>query len=355
MTFLHHPPVPALGLVLVLATATTSCSGQPQSGSEDSTRGSGGKILVAHRGASAYAPEHTVAAYRRAIQQGADYIEPDLQITRDGVLIALHDLTLERTTDVEEIFPDRYREEPAESVPGEHPERSLASEADTAVTVDQGGDGADTVRRWYAADFTLEEIQELDAGSWFGDEFRGARIPTLEEVIEVALEGEVGIFPETKAPEVYGQRGFEMERLLLDALAQHGLEEPDLAAPTQVVIQSFSPESLRVLREDLDSELSLTLLVSAPDEDAWLTTEGLARAAAFATAVGPSKTLILEDPSAVRRAHDAGLSVIPYTFRSDRPGDFSSGSAEMSHFLYELGVDGLFTNNPDHFPRRPPA
>ncbi len=179
-------------------------------------------------------------------------------------------------------------------------------------------------------------------------------MPTLDQVIEVALEGEVGIFPETKAPEVYGQMGFEMERLLLEALREHGLHEPDLAAPTQVIIQSFSPESLRILRDDLGSELSLTLLVSAPDEDGWLTPEGLERAAAFATAIGPAKTLVLEDPGVVQRAHDAGHSVIPYTFRSDRPGNFPDGTAEMSHFLYELGVDGLFTNNPDDFAREPP-
>ncbi|MDX1567617.1 MAG: glycerophosphodiester phosphodiesterase family protein [Longimicrobiales bacterium] len=293
--------------------------------------GDAGKILVAHRGASAYAPEHTIPAYRLAIQQRADYIEPDLQITRDGVLVAVHDLTLERTTNVEEVYPDRYREEPVD------------------------GQEDETVRRWYVSDFTLAELDELDAGSWFGDEFRGARIPTLDQVIELALEGGVGVFPETKAPEVYGELGFEMERLLLEALERHGLSEPDLTAPTQVVIQSFSPESLRILRHDLGSELSLTLLVSAPDDGGWLTPEGLERAATFADALGPSKTLILDDPSMVQRAHDGGLSVIPYTFRSDRPGDFSSGSAEMAHFLYELGVDGLFTNNPDDFPRRPPA
>lgn len=169
-------------------------------------------LLVAHRGASAYAPEHTLAAYELGIEQGADFIEPDLQITRDGVLIALHDLTLERTTNVRELFPDRFREE---QVRGE------------------------LARVWLANDFTLDEIKRLDAGSWFDPAFEDARIPTLSEVIDVA-RGRAGIFPETKAPEVYGDRGFSMERLLLAELERHGLgsaggrsSDPGVAAIVQ--------------------------------------------------------------------------------------------------------------------------
>lgn len=297
------------------------------------------KVLVAHRGASAYAPEHTLDAYRLAIEQGADFIEPDLQITRDGILIALHDLTLERTTNVEQVFPDRYREE-------------TADEAGDDGSDDAGA--ARTVRRWYAADFTLDEIRELDAGSWFAPDFAGSRIPTLDEVIGLALDGGVGIFPETKAPEVYGAMGFDMERLLLDALADHGLQEPGAVPGTPVIIQSFSPESLRILRHEMGTALDLTLLVSAPDREAWLSPEGLRRAAAFATGIGPSKRLLEGRPDIVEEAHRLDLTVIPYTFRSDDPDDFSSGTAEQAHYLYELNVDGLFTNNPDHFPRTRP-
>lgn len=306
---------PALALVSLIMTA---CSPE--------------KVLVAHRGASAYAPEHTLDAYRLAIEQGADFIEPDLQVTRDGVLIALHDLTLERTTNVEQVFPDRYREE----------------------TVDDDAAASRTIRRWYAVDFTLDEIRELDAGSWFAPDFAGSRIPTLDEVVELALDGGVGIFPETKAPEVYGAMGFEMERLLLDVLAAHDLREPGAVPGTPVVIQSFSPESLRILRHEMGSALDLTLLVSAPDEEGWLSPVGLQRAAGFATGIGPSKRLLEGRPDIVEEAHRLDLTVIPYTFRSDDPGDFSSGTAEQAHYLYELNVDGLFTNNPDHFPGTPP-
>jgi glycerophosphoryl diester phosphodiesterase len=286
-----------------------------------------GKILVAHRGASGYAPEHTLQAYRLGLAQGADFIEPDLQITSDGILIALHDLTLERTTNVQAVFPDRYREEQA---------------------------GGRTVRRWYASDFTVDEIRTLDAGSWFSEEFRGARVPTLTEVIELAL-GRAGIFPETKAPEVYGDQGFDMERLLMAELARHGLEALGGIPGTPVVIQSFSAESLRILRHELDSELPLTLLLSGSGAAEWLTPEGLRRARDFASGIGPAKNLLLADPDAVRRAHEVGMTVIPYTFRAANPGDFPNVGAEMAHFLYELGVDGLFTDNPDRFPRAPTA
>jgi glycerophosphoryl diester phosphodiesterase len=283
-------------------------------------------LLIAHRGASGYAPEHTMAAYRLALEQGADFIEPDLQITRDGILIALHDLTLERTTNVAEVFPDRYREE-----------------------LFRG----ETVRRWYANDFTLEELRRLDAGSWFDGAFEGVRIPTLSEVIELA-RGQAGIFPETKAPEVYGDRGYDMERLLMAELERHGLHEADADPLTPVVIQSFSAESLRILRHEVGTDLPLTFLISGPDSETWLSEDGLAQIGEFATGIGPTKSLLLEHPDAVDLAHQAGLTVIPWTFRAGASGEFATVEEEMAHFLFGLGVDGLFTNNPDLFPRTAP-
>lgn len=271
-------------------------------------------VLIAHRGASAYAPEHTLPAYRMALEMGADFIEPDLQITRDGVLVALHDETLERTTDVREVFPDRYREEAGEAGP---------------------------VRRWYASDFTLDELRRLDAGSWFGPDFAGARIPTFREVVELA-RGRAGVYPETKAPDRYAEAGVSMERLLVAELAEAGLDTPGADPATPVVIQSFSEGSLRTLREELGSELSLTFLVARSGAEEWTTEAGLARMAGFAEGIGPDRELIARDPSLVARAHAAGLTVTPWTFR-DRE--------EMVRFVCELGVDGLFTDNPDRFPR----
>lgn len=307
---------------VALSLGCSRASSEPALAGESADSG----LLVAHRGASAYAPEHTREAYELAIAHGADFIEPDLQVSSDGVLIALHDLTLERTTNVAEVFPDRGRDEEV--------------------------DGR-TVRRWYVHDFTLEEIQRLDAGSWFDERFRGARVPTLAEVIGIA-RGRAGIFPETKAPEVYGSVGLDMERLLIEELRRHSLDVPGADPGTPVVIQSFSPESLRILRQEMGLRLPLTLLVSSPDREGWLTADGLARASEFVTGVGPTKSLLLADPSIVERAHGLGLTVIPWTFRASNSGDFPDVESEMSHFLHEIGVDGLFTDNPDLFPRSGP-
>jgi glycerophosphoryl diester phosphodiesterase len=180
-------------------------------------------------------------------------------------------------------------------------------------------------------------------------------VPTLAEVIEVA-RGRAGIFPETKAPEVYGDRGYDMERLLMEELRSHGLERRADDPATPVYLQSFSPESLRVLRHELGVDLHLTFLLSGgAAAQEWITPEGLARVREFADGIGPSKTILIENPNVISLAHQAGLTVIPYTFRADDPGRVPAPAAEMAHFLFELGVDGLFTNNPDLFPRTPPG
>jgi len=284
------------------------------------------KILVAHRGASAYAPEHTLEAYRLAIGQRADYVEQDLQITRDGVLVCLHDLTLERTTNVEDVFPDRFRSD---------------------VSADQPA-GAQAAKHWYVSDFTLAEIKQLDAGSWFDGKFKGARVPAFQEAID-AVRGRAGLYPETKAPEVYGSRGFDMERLLIAALKKNRLEKSD--ARTPVIIQSFSAESLRKLRTRHKTDLPLTFLIHADPRIEWLTAEGLKRVKDFASGIGPNKALIERQPEIVRWAHEAGLTVTPYTFRSSQTGRYADVSEEMRQFLFTFGVDAVFTDNPDRFPR----
>ncbi len=281
----------------------------------------GGKTLIAHRGASAYAPENTLPAYRLAIKQGADFVEQDLQITRDGILICLHDLTLERTTNVEELFPDRFRE------------------------VEREGK---KVREWRASDFTLDEIARLDAGGWFGAEFKGTRIPTWEQAI-AEIRGRAGLFPETKAPEVYGNLGFDMERLVLDVLVRNRLDAPGADSKTPVIIQSFSAASLRKLRQELGCRLPLVLLVDQPDE--WITAEGLKELAGFGQGLAPSKRLVAQDPALVARAHAAGLTVTCWTFRSGSRADAGELEKEMKQYLAIYGVDGIITDNPDRFPR----
>ena len=292
------------------------------------------KTLIAHRGASAYAPEHTLESYRLALRQGADFVEQDLQITRDNHLICLHDLTLERTTNVKDIFPTRFQEEVAPRSPSE-----------------QGTGTAGTpVRRWYVSDFTLQEIKQLDAGSWFNPKFKGARIPTFQEAIDL-IRGRAGLYPETKAPDVYGRFGFDMERLLVAALRKNRLGTRRSDRNTPVIIQSFSDESLRKLGKMLTPQLPLVLLINEQMQTRWLTPEGLAETKQFASGIGPAKALL--DKNLIAQAHAVGLSVTPYTFRSSNLGRFKSLSEEMSYYLYELGVDALFTDNPDLFPRKP--
>lgn len=290
------------------------------------------KILVAHRGASAYAPEHTLESYSLALKQGADFVEQDLQITRDNQLVCLHDLTLERTTNVKDIFPTRFQEEVAPRSPSE-----------------QGGAGAGTpVRRWYVSDFTLQEIKRLDAGSWFNPKFKGARVPTFQEAIDL-MRGKAGLYPETKAPEVYGRFGFDMERLLAAALKRNRLGTRRAERHTPVIIQSFSPESLRKLSGMLNPKLPLVLLINEQMRTRWLTLAGLKEAKQFANGIGPAKALL--DKDVVTRAHMLGLSVTPYTFRMRDMGRFKTLGEEMRYYLYDLGVDALFTDNPDLFPR----
>src|SRR5215475_9641455 len=289
---------------------------------------SGKKILIAHRGASAYAPEHTTEAYRLAIEQGSDFVEQDLQITKDGALVCLHDLTLERTTDVEEVFPDRFRADVSEDQPP----------------------GGQPVKHWYVSDFTLSEIKRLDAGSWFNAKFKGARVQTFQEAIDL-VRGKAGLYPETKAPEVYGKRGFDMEKLVIETLRKNRLDIPGADPKTPVIIQSFSAESLRKMRSDLKTKLTLTFLIAGDPQNKWLSADGLKRVKEFADGIGPVKGLIESNHEIVRWAHDAGLTVTPWTFRSDSTGRFKDARDEMRHFLFDYGVDALFTNNPDLFPR----
>jgi len=311
-----------LGGVLVFASILlTALAIAPGGAGQSQYPGYKGKTNIAHRGASAYAPEHTTTAYLLAIAQGADYVEQDLQVTKDGQLVCLHDLTLERTTNVKEVFPGRSRTLKREG-------RELTG--------------------WHVSDFTLAEIKQLDSGAWFDSRFKGEKVLTFQEAIDI-VKGKAGIYPETKAPEVYGSLGFDMEKLVMEVLAKNGLDKPVANLKTPVFLQSFSAESLKKMRLSMKVSLPLLFLVTDRDRDLWLTRERMGEIKAFADGIGPAKGIISGKPEIVQWAHDAGLSVTVYTVGSTPAA--KDVRDEMRQFLFTYDVDALFTNNPDQFPR----
>ena len=279
------------------------------------------KTNVAHRGASAYAPEHTLASYRLALEQGADFVEQDLAVTKDGVLICLHDPTLERTTNVEELFPDRVSE----------------------VTWE-----GKTVKGWLANDLTLAEIKQLDAGSWFDSKFKGETIPTFDEAVAL-VKGKAGMFPELKTPEVYTGRNVNFETLVAAALDKHGLRGATADAKTPIILQTFSESSAKKLAA---MKIGVPVVLLLSNGKGWESAAKVKEWKAYVQGLGPAKAIVESNPSLVKWAHAEGMTVVPYTFRSSSPGKHPTVKAEMEHFLYALGVDGLFTDNPDQFPRR---
>src|SRR5262245_52638574 len=281
------------------------------------------KTVVAHRGASAYAPEHTAAAYKLAIEMGADFVEQDLAVTKDGVLICLHDASLERTTNVEELFPDR------------------------AVSISLEGR---TRRAWVANDFTLAEIKRLDAGSWFDKKFAAERILTFDEAVAI-VRGKAGMFPELKTPEIYEGRKVDFEQLVANALDKHGLRGPKADPKTPIILQTFGQSSARQLAE-IKIGVPVVLLLS--DDEGFKTAAQLRAWKGIVQGFGPAKNIVEKNPNFVTWAHAEGMSVTPYTFRASdaRKAGFKDVAEEMSHYLYKLGVDALFTDNPDLFPRK---
>ena len=279
------------------------------------------KTLVAHRGASAYAPEHTLAAYRLAIEQGAEFVEQDLAVTKDGVLICLHDASLERTTNVEELFPGRVS---TQTIEGK------------------------TRKAWLANDFTLAEIKTLDAGSWFDRKFAGETIPTFDEAIAV-IRGKAGIFPELKTPEIYAGRDVKFEEMVAAALDKNGLRGPKADAKTPVILQTFGQPSARKLAQ---IKIGVPVVLLLGSDEGFGTADAVKSWKGVVQGFGPAKQIVLKNPDFVKWAHAEGMTVTPYTFRASDPGTFKDVTAEMSYYLFTLGVDAVFTDNPDKFPRR---
>jgi glycerophosphoryl diester phosphodiesterase len=290
-------------------------------------------LVIGHRGACGYRPEHTLESYRLAIRLGADYIEPDLVSTRDGVLVARHENDISRTTDV-----------------AVHP--SFAGRRTTKLI-----DGAE-VTGWFTEDFTLAELRALRAierlpgvrpqNTIFDGRFM---IPTFQEILDLASAEErrlgrpIGVYPETKLPSHFAALGLALEEPLIRTLYRNGFAD----RTDHILIQSFEASSLVTMSGMTD--LRLVHLLETPPAD-------LTSISTYAHAVSPDKDLLRADPGMVARAHAAGLAVHVWTFRAenaflppscrlgDSPTDRGDVICEYEYFL-DLGVDGLFTDHPD--------
>lgn len=235
---------------------------------------------VAHRGASGYAPENTMAAFEKAVKMKADYFELDVQLTKDGELIVIHDTSVDRTTD-----------------------------------------GSGKVKN-----MTLEELKRLDAGSWFGEEFAGEKLPTLGEVLD-AYRGKSGILIELKSPSLYPG----IEEKVAAELAKRHMDKPN---NNKIIVQSFDHDSVETFHSILPS-VPTGVLVSYTMSD-----EGLSEVSGYADYVNPGMWLITSDY--VERIHKNGMEAQTWTVR-DR---------ESVEPLLETGVDGIITDYPDYVNRR---
>jgi glycerophosphoryl diester phosphodiesterase len=314
-------------------------------------------LVIAHRGASGYRPEHTLASYTLAIEQGADYVEPDLVATRDGHLVARHEPLLDDTTDV----------------------KSRAQFADRKTTRMLDGE---SVTGYFASDFTLAELKQLRAvqsNPARSKEYDGRyEIPTFEEILDL-VEREsaqrkrtIGLYPETKHPSFHLTLGLPLEERLLDALRRRKLDRAD----GPVFIQSFESANLQYLRRKTQLPLVQLLddgvlefdptgqrivavkIAQHGDQRGGVAPQSFADVAKYANAIGPYKRQIVRDVGAqkllqtslIEQAHAAGLRVHTYTFRSEpatlAPEYRNDPKLEYWQF-YTLGIDGVFTDFPD--------
>jgi glycerophosphoryl diester phosphodiesterase len=353
-----------LGLAALLSLLAAGMTAGPSLAAKKRHRAARAEpLVIGHRGAAGYRPEHTLASYALAARMGADYIEPDLVSTKDGVLVARHEPEIGGTTDV-----------------AEHPE---FADRHTTKTID----GVEFTG-WFTEDFTLAELKTLKAreripdvrqrNTLYNDRYT---IPTFQEVIDLArrlsreLGRPIGIYPETKHPSYFRSLGLNLEDPLVRTLRRNDLDGRN----AKVFVQSFEVGNLQELDERIDAPLVQLFaargarpqdFVASGDARTYgdlATPDGLRFVARYADGVGPSKDYIVprnaDDSSGtptsfIRDAHRAGLVVHPYTFRNENrflplelrrgsdPNAYGNAFGEYAQF-FALGVDGLFSDNPD--------
>ena len=289
------------------------------------------KIVIAHRGASGYLPEHTMEAKAMAYAMNPDFIEQDLVLSKDNVPIVIHDIYLDDVTDVAIKFSDRKRKD----------------------------------NRYYVIDFTFEELQTLQVTERFNPETReqfypnrfpkgkgNFRLHSFAEEIEliqglnVSTGKNIGIYPEIKEPAFHQKEGKNLTNIVLKTLADYGYKNKK----DNCILQCFDAKELEKIRKELKSELFLVQLIEFDEE-----TKNLAHFATFADGIGPWYKQILDKKrdgkwvttSLVKNAHQLGLKVHPYTFRADALDDFSTFKEMMQTLLMDANVDGVFTDFPD--------
>ncbi|WP_433337265.1 glycerophosphodiester phosphodiesterase [Spirillospora sp. CA-294931] len=321
-----------------------------------------GPIVLGHRGASGYRPEHTVAAYELAVKLGADYIEPDLVPTKDGQLVARHENEIGGTTDVA-ARPEFAARKATKTIDGK------------AVT------------GWFTEDFTLAELRTLRAAERLpatrqhNTLYNGRyQIATLQEVIDLAKrlsrvhDRRIGIVPETKHPTYFRSIGLPLEDRLITALRRNGLDTRDGRA----IVQSFEPTSLRLLDKGLKVPVLQALSASGAPYDTvangqgptfaeMVKPAGLKEIATYADWIGPEKNLVIPrkadgtlgvPTTLVKDAHAARLKVAPYTFRNENeflPADLRNGTVKSDYgqalkeyeLYYKTGIDAVFSDNSD--------
>jgi glycerophosphoryl diester phosphodiesterase len=302
------------------------------------------KLVIAHRGASGYLPEHTLPAIALAHAQGADYLEQDVVLSKDDVPVVLHDVHIDTVTDVAQRFPDRKRP-----------------------------DG-----RFYAIDFTASELKQLAASERFDPRTGRAvypsrfpvgqgsfQVPTLEEELQL-IQGlnrttgrEAGVYPEIKYPAWHRAQGRDPSRIVVSLLARYGYK----TKADKVYLQCFEPVEVKRIRAELGYQGRLVQLIEGGGTDRdtaeqkhLRTTAGLAEIAKVVDGIGPSLVdLVTRKPDGtlaattlVRDAHAQGLVVHPYTFRADAvpPGVPSFDDLLRLAFI-DMGVEGVFTDHPD--------
>jgi glycerophosphoryl diester phosphodiesterase len=359
---LHRPALRSIATLAVAALATTAVSTAAAAPGSSSAHHASAPLVLGHRGAAGYRPEHTAGGYDLAVAMGADYIEPDLVATKDGVLVDRHEPEIGQTTDV-----------------ASHPE--FAGRKTTKVI-----DGVATTG-WFTTDFTVAElktlhaIERLPAIRQHNTLYDGLyQVPTLQDDIDQAralsrkYHRQVNLVPEIKHSTFFRSVGLPMEQRLLDVLRSNGLDNQR----SGVIIQSFEVGNLQWLHEHTKVPLmQLTSATGAPADFVasgdprtyadLVTPLGLRGVAQYATYLGPDRNQIIPrdatnhltaPTSLVADAHRAGLLITPYTFRNENsflPADFQRGSNPADYgnaiaeylLFFEVGVDGMFTDNTD--------